>query len=306
MKNSIKPANSKFGVSFSIKQCRSFGLQWRLVLRALLADLGVRRFRLMSYWNEHEPEQGKINFDELDKQIQLISKHGGVVSLCLGARQPRWPENHWPDWAWHLSKSERDQALLSYLEAVVTRYKDNPAVISYQLENEALLETFGERPEVDRKRLRTEYKLVKRLDPKRPIIMTTSTSWGIPFRNPVPDIVGFSYYQVLYNEGRYSLSFHRPWLDKFRSTAIKLLHHKPSFIHELQAEPWGPANIWDMSLEEQFKSMSLEQLKENIRQAEKTKLYPIDLWGSEWWYWLKTKNRAPDHWTAVRDLFTRA
>jgi hypothetical protein len=304
MKNSKKHVNSpQFGVSFSLKQCRNFGMPWRPVLRALLTDLGVKRFRLMSYWNEHESVKGLYDFSELDAQIALISKHGGEISLCLGARQPRWPENHWPNWAWNVPKSERDVQLLAYLETVVTRYKNQPAIISYQLENEALLESFGERSEVDRVRLQREYQLVKELDPPRPIVMTTSTSWGIPVRQPIPDIVGFSYYQVLYRDGKYRLSFHRPWLDKVRAGTIKLLHGRPSFIHELQAEPWGPQNIWDMSLEEQFKSMSLAQLQENIRQAKATGLYPIDLWGAEWWYWLKTKHRTPEHWNTVKQLF---
>jgi len=305
MKNSKKlDSNSKFGVSFSLKQCRNFGLSWQPVLRSLLTDMGIKRFRLMSYWNEHEVEQGVYDFSELDAQISLIAKHGGVISLCLGARQPRWPENHWPEWAWSLTHNERSEALLHYVETIVKRYRDNPITISYQLENEALLEQFGERPEVDRDRLQQEYTLVKRLDPKRPVIMTTSTSWGIPMRQPIPDIVGFSYYQILYRDGKYRLSFHRPWLDKLRAATIQLLHSKPSFIHELQAEPWGPKNIWEMDLADQFNSMSLDQLQENIRQAKATNLYPIDLWGAEWWYWLKTKHRAPDHWNAVKELFT--
>ena len=290
----------RFGVSFSVKQCRNFGMEWQPVLDELLSDLGVRRYRLMSYWDEHEKEQGTFDFSALDEQLALIARHGGTVSLCLGARQPRWPENHWPSWAWKLTKEERSVALFTYLEAVVGRYKDNPVIISYQLENEALLEQFGERPEVDRERIRTEYQFVKKLDPAKPIIMTTSTSWGIPIRQPIPDIVGFSYYQVLYRDGRYTLSFHRPWVDRLRARIIKLLHKKPSFIHELQAEPWGPKNIWEMPAEEQFKSMSLEQLQENIRQAKATNLYPVDLWGAEWWYWLKNKHDDPSLWDAVK------
>lgn len=294
-----------YGVSVSIKQCRNFGLKYDTVLRALIKNLGVRRFRLMSYWDEHEKSPGQYDFVILDKQIDIIEKAGGEVTLCLGARQPRWPENHWPDWAWNLPKPQRDAALLKFIEQVVERYKDRPVIISYQLENEALLGTFGKRSEVDRNRLMMEYFWVKTLDKTRPIIMTTSTSWGIPVKQPIPDIVGFSYYQMLYQGGKYRRSFHRPWLDRWRARLITLLHRKPSFIHELQAEPWGPKNIWEMDLDEQFKSMSLKQLQKNIAQAKKTGLYPIDLWGAEWWYWLKTKHRAPDHWDTVKKLLER-
>jgi hypothetical protein len=293
-----------YGVSFSVKQCRNFKLEWRPVLHALLNDLGVRRFRLMSYWDELEPTPGNINFRNLDAQIALIKKSKGKVTLALGVRQPRWPENHWPEWAWQLPKSERDQRLLEFIESVVRHYKSEKAIVSYQLENEALLTNFGQRPDTDRKRLRQEFNLVRRLDPKTPIIMTTSTSWGIPLRLPIPDIVGFSYYQVVHNNGTYGRSFHRPWLDRIRATLIRVIHGKPSFIHELQAEPWGPRNIWEMDNVEQDKSMSLAQLKENLRQAQATHLYPIDLWGAEWWYWRKQMRNDGTLWNHMKQFFS--
>lgn len=282
-----KKITNNFGVSFSIKQCRSFDINPHDCLDWLINEGGFMRFRLMSYWNEHEPTPGAYDFTELDWQIKRITKAGGTVSLCLGARQPRWPENHWPDWAWELSKPERTKALLKYIETVVERYRDEPAITTYQLENEALLKEFGQRPEVDRDRLLSEYRLVKQLDPERPIIMTTSTSWGIPVRKPIPDMVGFSYYQVHFNPTklRYTTSFHTPLLHRMRAFLIRILHRKPSFIHELQLEPWGPKNIWEMTLEEQDISMSPEQIQRNIALARATKLQPIDLWGGEWWYW---------------------
>lgn len=276
-----------FGVSFSMKQCRNFNVVPQKCLHWLINDVGLKRFRLMSYWDELETSPGKFNFKELDEQVKQISKKGGTISLCLGVRQPRWPENHWPEWAWALSKPDRALALLHFLEMVVRRYRTYPCVVSYQLENEALLKDFGERAEVNRARLRAEYNLVKRLDPFRPIIMTTSTSWGVPVRSPHPDIVGFSFYQVFFSAKKraYSKSFHTPLLHRVRAGIIALLWRKPSFIHELQLEPWGPQNIWEMSWEEQMKSMSPEQIERNLTLARKTKLKTIDLWGGEWWYW---------------------
>lgn len=275
---------TKWGVSFSLKQCRNFDIDADKTLNWLLGQ-GWRRFRLMSYWDEHEKSPGNYDFSALDTQIKHIEKAGGIITLCLGARQPRWPENHWPEWAWKLSKHERSTALLDYIQVVMERYKDRDCIVSWQLENEALLEQFGQRPEIDRQRLQAEINLVKQLDPSRPVIMTTSTSWGVPFRRPIPDIVGFSFYQIVYSGGRYTTSFHKPWLDRWRARAIRALHDRPSFIHELQLEPWGPKNIWDMSVEEQDKSMSPHQIETNIALAKKTNLYPIDLWGGEWWYW---------------------
>lgn len=275
-----------FGVSFSIKQCRNFDIPADDCLKWLI-KCGFRHFRLMSYWDEIEKFDGKYDFQELDRQFGIIAKHGGSVSLCLGVRQPRWPENHWPDWVLKISKAERTEALLEFIKSVIERYKKYPCLISYQLENEALLKSFGEKSEIDRRRLKQEFDLVKKLDPSRPIIMSTSTSWGIPLRKPIPDVVGLSYYQVLYNDKKndYTTAFHRPWLHLIRARLIKNIWKRPAFIHELQLEPWGPKAIWEMSMSDQVRSMSLAQIKNNIELTKKTVLFPIYLWGGEWWYW---------------------
>jgi len=275
-----------YGVSFSVKQCRNFGIDPHDTL-AWLLEKGWRRFRLMSYWNEHEKQPGKYDFAMLDAQIKQIRTAGGVVSLCLGARQPRWPENHWPNWAWKATKPERTAALLRYIEVVVKRYKNEACIVSYQLENEALFKNFGQRSEIDRKRLRAEFALVKKLDQKRPVIMSTSDPWGIPLRRPFPDIVGFSYYFTVWNTkvNRYTPAGHFAFWHRFRARLIASFLQRKSFIHELQCEPWGSKDIWQMTTAEQDKSMNVKQIQHNIAKARSTGLYPIDLWGGEWWYW---------------------
>jgi hypothetical protein len=273
-----------YGLSFSVKQCRSFKIDADDCLNWLLKQ-GWQRFRLMSYWNEHEKVQGNYNFTALDAQIEAIARKGGVITLCLGVKQPRWPEYHWPAWALELSEQERTNALLAYITAVVERYKDEPAISSYQLENEALLKGFGSNIHIDRKRLRQEYKLVKKLDPKKPIAMSTSNGWGIPVRSPLSPLVGFSLYTIMNVKGQYKTTIQRPWLHQTRAWVIRTVLRRKVFIHELQCEPWGPKSIWEMSPEEQAKSMSTERLNLNIAWAKKIGCYPIDLWGAEWWYW---------------------
>jgi len=295
----------KFGVSFSLKQCRSFGIDQREAFRWLIAEGGFRRFRLMSYWNEHEKKQGVYDFTELDWQIEHAAKEGCLVTLCLGARQPRWPENHWPDWAWQLPKAERTRALLEYIRIVVERYRGYDCIVSYQLENEALLRSFGTRPEIDRPRLRQEYALVKKLDPQRPVIMSTSTFWGIPVRRPHPDIVGFSYYHTVHTKHGYRSAHHQIWIHRWRAKLIRLLLRRPSFIHELQLEPWAPQAIWKTPIPEQDKSMSVAYIHRNIARARKTGLYPIDLWGGEWWYWRFKQVQDPSIWLAVQSSLTK-
>lgn len=290
----------KFGVSFSAKQCRNFGISVHDCLFWLCKEAGFRRFRLMSYWNEIEKVQGTYDFSELDMQIETIAAFQGAVTLCLGVKQPRWPEYHWPKWAKDLSSQDKTAALLQFIEIVVERYKNTTSVISWQLENEALLSNFGESIDIDRRRLRAEYDLVKKLDPKRPIIMSTSNGWGVPLRQPIPDVVGFSYYPIMYKNGKYNKTIQKPWLHQSRKLFIKTALQKKVFIHELQLEPWGPTAIWKMSAEEQNKSMSPEQITKNIAEAQKINAYPIDLWGAEWWYWRFTSYKDSAVWDSVK------
>lgn len=281
-----------YGVSFSIKQCAGLHIDPQATLDWLIESAGFRRFRIMSYWNEHEKQQGIHDFSSLDAQIDRIERARGQVSLCLGVRQPRWPESHWPAWALALPQAERYHALEEFITIVVQRYKNRTCVVSYQLENEALNRGFGRDGDFNRARLRKEFKLVKQLDPDRPIIMSTSNSWGLPFRRPIPDRIGFSVYRVMHMNGRYRFSKQPIWTYTLRAALAKLLLRRPSFIHELQAEPWGPKAIWEMSKEEQAKSMSMTQLSSNLQDTTKTRLYPIDLWGGEWWYWRYTQGES--------------
>lgn len=248
----------------------------------------------MSYWNDHEKQPNIYDFAVLEDQIKAITKMNKInsanpikaeITLCLGVRQPRWPETHWPDWAWQLPPKDRTKALLQYVETVVKRYRHKDIIVSYQLENEAMLASFGERTDVNRHRLRQEYALVKRLDPSRPIIMSTSASWGIPCRAPIPDIIGFSYYFTQYRNGKYHHTLMYPWYHRARRVIITTLHNRPVFVHELQLEPWGPTAIWKMDTETQNQSMSPAAITRNLTHAKAIRAFPIDFWGAEWWYW---------------------
>lgn len=293
----------KFGISFSLKQCRNFQIDQVKALKFLIEKMGWRRFRLMSYWDEHEKSPGQFDFKQLDQQINMIEKAGGKITLCLGARQPRWPESHWPAWSLELPQTERYQALYGYLAVVVSRYQNNKAIVSYQLENEALNRGFGLNGDFNRKRLRHELILVKKLDPTRPVVMSASNNWGIPLRRPWPDRVAFSYYKVIFDNvlNNYSNAPNYNFLHKLRSFLIMLLYGFKPFIHELQLEPWGPKAIWHMSTEDQNKSMNKMQIIKNITLAKKTNLYPIDIWGSEWWYWRHLK-KDDEIWRTIQNI----
>lgn len=295
-----------FGASFSAKYARELGIDPKLCLQSALRDLKIRRLRLMSYWDVHEKTQGKYDFTELDWQFKLAGQYGAEVSLSIGLRQPRWPESHWPKWAKEMPEEEWREAIYRYIEVVVKRYKDHPALASWQLENEARLKSFGLNGDFDRSRLRREFKLMKKIDPNNPVIMTCSDSWGMPFFGPKPDIYGFSVYRYFYDRGRYRHSTRPAIFYRLRTLFIRILKGRPAFIHELQAEPWGPKPTSKLSLKEQYESMDLRRVKEAVEFAQRSKLLPVDLWGLEWWHYLKTEHKQDRIWQYMRKIYSES
>ena len=258
----------------------------------------------MSYWDIHEPSKGVYDFTQLDWQIDMAEKAGAEVLLCLGLRQPRWPESHWPEWAKELPDAEWQQALIDYITVVVSRYKNRKCILSYELENEALLKAFGLNGNYDRNRLKREFALVKQLDPSRIVIMTTSDSGGFPFFGPKPDMYAYTIYRYFFRRGKYRHSIRPAWTYHLRAIVIYFFKRRKSFIHELQAEPWGPEGTSKLTVEEQFKSMNRERVQEAIAYVRKTQLLPADLWGVEWWYWLNTTQNMPEIWNDLKPIFT--
>lgn len=71
----------------------------------------------------------------------------------------------------------------------------------------------------------------------------------------------------------------------------------------MQAEPWGPKQNWDLSLEEQYKSMNPEEFKKIADYTKKAGFSEAYLWGAEWWYWLKEKHNDSSMWDEAKKLF---
>lgn len=298
--------NPNIGVSFSEKRSREMGLDWQANYLALLDDMDIRTYRLMSYWDIHEPERGQFDFSTLDWQIDEAAKRGATVSLALGLRQPRWPECHEPTWATQLNREARDQALAKYIEIVVKRYENNPTVISWQLENEAMNNWFGLCEQPDRERLIAEYNLVKSIS-KKPLWASLSDQHGLPIGQPRGDKFGYSVYRIVWSAKTWPyigyLTYPTPiWYHKLRASLIKAITGKDIFIHELQLEPWGPVDTLLLSTAEQDKSMDRAQIKNNLLFAREIGAPDIYTWGGEWWYWRKA-NGDPSIWNTVKAEF---
>jgi len=301
------PSEIKYGVSFSKFHSDELKLDWKETYLALLDDLGVRRLRLTAHWPMVEPQDDKFNFSELDFQMAEAEKRGLEIILAVGRRLPGWPECHDPMWVKKLSTSDRQSETLEYIEKVVSRYKDLPAIKYWQVENEPFLTFFSRSNcgELDEEFLEKEIVLVKQLDPTRLILLTDSGEFGDWFgAYKRGDAFGSSLYLYIWNRTigpfRYPIL---PAFFRFKQNLVSLIYgKKQSLIIELSAEPWLLQPIVDTPIFVLQERMGLGKFNEMLDFASKTGFDEQYLWGAEWWYWMK-KQGYPEHWERARKLF---
>lgn len=299
------------GTSFIADYATSLGLDPHQTLLALLDDLQVRHVRFVSYWRDIEPQPGQYDFSELDWEFQQADAHQATVSLAIGLRQPRWPECHTPNWVLSEPVATWQPQLEQFMTAVINRYRANPALISYQLENEYFLKSFGTCQDDNRQRLIDETKLARSLDPKHLLIISRSNNGlGWPIHEPYPDEFGMSIYRRVWTPvlNRYIEYPFPAWYYAFLAGIEKLWSGHGSMIHELQAEPWPPhgQSLTVTSLVEQNKSFNASDFRQTVSFTQATGMRTIYLWGSEYWYYRKVKLHDPSVWGTAKQLFRAA
>ena len=298
----------RLGVSFIPDYAQSLGVDPEQTMDALL-NIGVKQFRLVSYWSDMEQTPGHYDFSQLDWQFQKAEAKHAKIILTVGLRQPRWPECHMPDWAAKEPMSQWQPQLETFMQKVVERYKNSPSLQSYQLENEYFLHGFGTCTDFSRPRLVSEYNLVKKLDPAHPIIVGRSdNALGIPIGQPQPDQFSISIYRRVWDAGvthRY-LEYPFPaWYYAFLAGTQKIFTHKDMMVGELQAEAWSPhgQTIPETSLAEQDKSLDARRLRGVVTYGKATGMRGIDLWGAEYWYYRAHVLHDPSLWNVAKQEF---
>ena len=292
-----------WGVNFSQKHTQDFGLDWQETYLALIKELGAKNIKLATHWDLLEAKEGEYFFKDLDWQVNKAEEEGVELILVIGMKTPRWPECHLPFWAEGLRKEEQQEKILALIREIVLRYRDSSAIVFWQVENEPFF-SFGQCPWRDDKFLKKEIALVRSLD-NRPVIISDSGEYSFWFKAArFGDVVGITMYRkVWFHQLKtyftYPLS---PLFYSRKAALVQLVFNKEVVNGELQAEPWGPRLLYDSPLEEQEKSMSLEQFKKNIEYAQRAGLPRTYFWGAEWWYWLKKKGQ-PQYWQEAEKVF---
>ncbi len=304
-----KAEKINWGVNFSQKQAIFLEIDPKEAYLALLQDLNIKNIKIAVHWDLLETEKDKYDFSDLDWQMSEAQKNNAKIVLAIGMKTPRWPECHIPQWAINLNKKQQQEQILKYLTAVINRYKDSSAILAWQVENEPFL-AFGSCPWSDENFLKQEILLVKQIDQnKHPIIITDSGEMSTWTRasNMGGDMVGFTTYRMVWQETLKQYVSYSPWYTPMfyyrRAQVINMLYGKKAIGVELQAEPWCQASVMLAPIEEQQKTMSLDQLKKNIQFAKDTGIDTYYLWGGEWWYWMKEKQNHPEYWQEIKKLF---
>jgi hypothetical protein len=306
--NAAKPLET--GVSFIPAYAESLGVEPQETMDALLG-IGVKHFRLVSYWNSIEYVPGQYDFSQLDWQFRKAEAAGAKITLTVGLRQPRWPECHMPDWAQQDTRAQWQPKVETFMAAAVNRYKDSPSLENYQLENEYFLKGFGICTDHSRDRLISEYNLVKRFDPKHPVIVGRSNNaLGFPTGQPQPDEFSISIYKRVWDAGvtRRYLEYPFPaWFYGYIAGVQKIFNHKDMIIGELQAEAWAPngKSVKDISLDEQNKSLNADRLERRFGYGRATGMRQIYLWGGEYWYYRKQVLHDPSLWQVAQREFSQ-
>lgn len=299
----------KYGITFSKKKAQDLGLDWKKAYKDILNELDIKKIRLSAYWDEVEEEKDSYYYKDTDWQIKKASENNAEIILAVGGRLPRWPECHFPDWAQKAPQEEREKETLEYIEKTINKYKDNENIVAWQVENEPFLSShFGECPSTNVDFLDSEIKLVRKLDPSRPIIVTDSgeLSLWVPAAARA-DIFGTTMYKNTYSSALNSYVNYpiTPGFFHFKKNVASWFANPQKWIViELQGEPWGPVPYQELKKSERDKTMNPQKFTKMVEFARQSGFKELYLWGAEYWYWEKVKNNNDEMWNKAKDLFS--
>ncbi|MBU4360237.1 hypothetical protein KKC16_01505 [Patescibacteria group bacterium] len=295
-----------WGATFSKKQAELLNLDWKLVYKKTLDEMNFKILRIPFYWDEIETQPNEYNFADYVWMINQAANKNIEIVPVIGRRVPRWPECHTPKFYQDMPENEIKEKIFALLTQEIKFFKNYENIKKWQLENEPFADFFGQCPIANKKIFQEEIDYVKMLDTSRQILVTESgelSSWKNGAR--LGDILGISMYRQTWNKKwgwfNYPLA---PAYYHFKAQLVKLLTGNKEIINtELQVEPWAFENdLSTMDIFDQFYSMDLNQVKENIRFAKRAGFQENYLWGIEWWWWLGQKHGNWEFWEFGKTL----
>ncbi len=295
---------TRYGITYSAIYAEELGIDTVGGYEAMVSELGFDLARIPVYWNRIEARKGEFDWTEVDELMAISSSNDVDVIMAIGRRVPRWPECFLPEWLDADDQAVLEEAQLKMMREVVNRYKDHPALVRWQVENEPYFTLFGECPKLDREFLKSEFELVRSLDDNTPLQTTASGEQSLwyPAARLAKDYVGISVYRTTYTPFLgYSTYPMKPWMYRAR---VGLVGETKLVVSELQMEPWFARPIDQYSSEEMLEIFNVDDFDKHIKYTEATGFKEVSLWGTEWWYFMKEKGH-PEIWDASKALFLK-
>ena len=313
------PAPVQVGISFSPQRAAYLGLDYRVAFKRLEA-MHFRVIRLSTYWDQVDRE----GYDQLDWLMSEARKSHQPVALTVGMKALGWPEFFIPPSAVPIgglyqgqdvaADSAFREAALAFVDATVDRYRDNPVLIAWQVENEPFNRAGPQRLWIDAEFLRDEIASVRALDGHhRPVIVNAfshfnlvfdqaSARQGFDFRQWLGfdadsaerdglsvlgrgDVLGLDVYTAIGYQflGSDHMSHaDGDWPD--RLARVRDLAHKQgkqAWITEAQAEPWESSDL-NYANPKSTSPAAIRGIFANLKDAGFT---TVLFWGSEYWLW---------------------
>jgi hypothetical protein len=313
------PAPVQVGISFSPLRAAYLGLDFKTAFKRLEA-MHFRVIRLSTYWDQVDGE----GYGQLDWLMSEARKTHQPIALTVGMKALGWPEFFIPASAVPVnglrqgqdvaSDSTFREAALSFVGDTVLRYRDNPALVAWQVENEPFNRAGPQRLWIDAEFLRDEITSVRQLDAHhRPVIVNAfshfnllfdqaSARQGFDFRQWLGfdadsaerdglsvlgrgDVLGLDVYTAIGYQflGRDHMSnADSDWPDRLaRVRDVAHKQGKQAWITEAQAEPWESSDL-TYANPRSTSPQAIRGIFENLKDAGFT---TVLFWGSEYWLW---------------------
>jgi hypothetical protein len=314
------------GTSFTKWRAEALGLDYRAAFKRILA-MRFAVVRLSASWRETE----EFGYADLDWLLAEAEQARQPVLVTVGMKALGWPEFYLPSGLDPQVAAVQRRAIVHARE-VVRRYRDNPALVAWQIENEPFNRSGPQAWTIPRRVVRAEARAVRSLDPDRPLLVTTfahfdrgldssssrhRSRWKSRLGLAPPaerealsvlrrgDILGLDVYPSigwLDETGRERVARAAP--DQIAAVAgwrrIAGAQGKRLWVTEAQAEPWEARR----RSHGQPVSVQPEAIPELVKRLLGIGVDTILLWGSEYWLW-REDNSEP-RWIEAASLVLTA
>ena len=317
------------GISFSPRRAAYLGLDPRNAFTRLEA-MHFRVIRLSTYWDE----VSQSGYDQLDWLMNEAKRARQPIVLTVGMKSLGWPEFFIPASAMPASGLQHGQdaasdsslrdAALAFVDDTVLRYRDNPALVGWQIENEPFNRAGPQRLWIDAEFLRDEITSVRQLDShRRPLIVNAFSHFNLVFDQASArqgfdlrqwlgfdadsaerdglavldrgDVLGLDVYTAIGYQflGQDHMSHaDSDWPDRLaRVRDVARQQGKQAWITEAQAEPWESAP----SPNANPKSTSPQPIRSVFANLKDAGFTTVLFWGSEYWLW--REDHGDSRWT---------